>query len=218
MDDPLWTILSILLILFIGSVILVREQTKGTDYKSNAATRKYDNIDSISVLHAIQEGQIDSLIQEIKAAEKRPETDDPEKAIARGLVWWTFVLAWATIVGAVVAGFTLNAIRAQRTEMQIARESSDNAMAAQLRIMAGQLNQMDIGQRPWVRLTVAKPQYLLVGETDIIIGLEFHARNVGHSPAEGVYATGKVFPNLSFDRTKHGCACGMRGFPCDIRG
>jgi hypothetical protein len=31
----------------------------------------------------------------------------------------------------------------------------------------------------------------------VIVDLEFRAKNVGHSPAEGVYATGKVFPDLS---------------------
>ena len=70
-------------------------------------------------------------------------------------------------------------------------------MHGQLRIMADQLNQMDISQRPWVRLTVAKPLDLLVEETGMIIDLEFRANNVGHSPAEGVYTTGKVFPSLS---------------------
>jgi hypothetical protein len=70
-------------------------------------------------------------------------------------------------------------------------------MHGQLRIMADQLNQMDISQRPWVRLTVANPRYLLVQETGVDIDLEFRAKNIGHSPAEGVYISGKVFPELS---------------------
>ena len=70
-------------------------------------------------------------------------------------------------------------------------------MHGQLRIMGDQLNQMDISQRPWVRLTKVIPLYLLVQETGIIIGLEYRANNVGHSPAQSVYTTGKVFPSLS---------------------
>jgi hypothetical protein len=38
---------------------------------------------------------------------------------------------------------------------------------------------------------------LFAQDSGIIIGLEFHAKNVGHSPAEGVYITSKVFPDLS---------------------
>ena len=88
-------------------------------------------------------------------------------------------------------------MQGQLAEMRNARKSNDKSTADQLKIMSGQLNQFDIGQRPWVRLTVANPRYLLVQESGVIIDLEFRANNVGHSPAEGVYTTGKVFPNLS---------------------
>ena len=53
-------------------------------------------------------------------------------------------------------------MQGQLAEMRNARKSNDKSTADQLKIMSGQLNQFDIGQRPWVRLTVANPRYLLV--------------------------------------------------------
>jgi hypothetical protein len=88
-------------------------------------------------------------------------------------------------------------MRGQLNEMRTAREGSDKTTADQLKLMRDQLNQMDIGQRPWVRLTAANPLYMIVQDSGVIIDLDFRAKNVGHSPAEGVYTTGKVFPDLS---------------------
>src|SRR5215813_11853275 len=91
---------------------------KRKNEKTDARRQRYYDLDSISVLHAIQEGRIDIFIQETNAAEQSAETDDAEKRVARALVWWTFVLAAATAIGAVFAGFTMSAIRGQLEEMQ----------------------------------------------------------------------------------------------------
>jgi hypothetical protein len=115
---------------------------------------------------------------------------------ARGTARATWAIAVLTLVTIGVGVSQYIIFSRQLDEMRATRESSDSAMAAQLKVMADQLNQMDIGQRPWVRLTKVIPLYLLVQETGIIIGLEYHAKNIGHSPAEGVYTTGKVFPEL----------------------
>jgi hypothetical protein len=190
-EDPLITVFAVLLILFVGSIILVRNQTKGTDYKTDAAHRKYEDVDSISVLHAVQEGHIDSLIQEIKAAEQRANTtDDPEKTIARGLVWWTFFLAWATIVAAVVAGFTLSSIR-------------------------GQLAEMQLEQRPWI------PQIIFpssIGwnnqsKDTFIMAIKYTLKNTGKLPAfsvrveVGYYLTPGFYKNFKSPLIFQGQVC-----------
>jgi hypothetical protein len=70
-------------------------------------------------------------------------------------------------------------------------------MSGQLRVMSGQLDQMDIAQRPWMRLSKYTPVGLSVTDGGVIIDLDLDAKNIGHSPAETVYATGRTFADMS---------------------
>jgi hypothetical protein len=70
-------------------------------------------------------------------------------------------------------------------------------MHGQLRIMSEQLEQMDIAQRPWIRLSKVVPLSVSVWEAGVVINLDLHAKNIGHSPAETVYATGRAFSDMS---------------------
>jgi hypothetical protein len=72
-----------------------------------------------------------------------------------------------------------------------------HVMHDQLRIMSDQLDQMDIAQRPWIRLSKVIPVGLSVTEAGVIIDVDLHAKNIGHSPAETVYATGRTFSDMS---------------------
>ena len=58
---------------------------------------------------------------------------------------------------------------------------------------------MDIAQRPWIRLSKVTPLGLSVTEAGVIIDLDLHAKNIGHSRAEEVYTTGRIFPDLSLN-------------------
>ena len=66
----------------------------------------------------------------------------------------------------------------------------------QLRIMRGQLRQMDIAQRPWLTLSRATPTSVLVTDFAVVITLDLRARNIGHSPAEKTFAWGKAYSSL----------------------
>jgi len=116
-----------------------------------------------------------------------------ERVMAR----WTRIVGLFTVFLFVVNVATSMIFLRQLNEMQAARESSDTSTSDQLKIMGDQLNQMDIAQRPWVRLSRADPVGLIVMDAGIVILLQLHAKNVGHSPAEGVYATGRAFADFS---------------------
>ena len=102
---------------------------------------------------------------------------------------FTGLLVVVGIVSAVIFWRQLN-------EMQIARESNDKSTADQLRIMSGQLGQMDIAQRPWLTLSRATPTSVLVTDSFVGITLDLRARNIGHSPAEKTFAWGKAYSSL----------------------
>jgi len=113
------------------------------------------------------------------------------------------MVRWTRVVGLFTAALFVAAIL-QFAVMEIARESSDDSTAAQLavmraqtRTMQSQLDQMDIAQRPWIRLSQAAPVDISVMDAGAIIILDLHAKNVGHSPAERAYASGRAFSSLA---------------------
>jgi hypothetical protein len=117
-----------------------------------------------------------------------------ERMMAR---WTRIVGLFTAFLFAVNVGTSVIFWR-QLGEMQATRESSDRSTSNQLKIMGDQLDQMDIAQRPWVRLSRAAPVGLIVMDVGVVIDLQLRAKNIGHSPAEGVYATGRAFSNFSF--------------------
>jgi hypothetical protein len=123
-----------------------------------------------------------------------------ERMMAR----WTRIVGLFTVFLFVVNVGTSLIFWRQLGEMRATRESSDKSTSDQLKIMGDQLNQMDIAQRPWVRLSRAAPVSLVVMDVGVLISLQLHAKNIGHSPAEGVYATGRAFAD--FDLTEEATA------------
>jgi hypothetical protein len=96
-----------------------------------------------------------------------------EQRLTRALVLWTAVLAIATFAGAVVAGFTLSAIR-------------------------GQLLVMEIDKRPWVAIDAAIADTFRAIHTDdqnaaILLTVDFVLSNTGEAPA--VYV--RTWPTLA---------------------
>jgi hypothetical protein len=95
-----------------------------------------------------------------------------EDRLTRALVGWTAVLAIATIVGAIVAGFTLSAIR-------------------------GQLSVMEIDKRPWVAIDAAIAdtfRAIHAGDQNaaMLLTVDFILSNTGEAPA--VYV--RIWPML----------------------
>jgi hypothetical protein len=68
-------------------------------------------------------------------------------------------------------------------------------------IFQGQLNVMQAERRPWIQLSEVAPWLLHVdvGAGFVDIPVELRVKNIGLSPAEGVFATGKVYPRLAID-------------------
>jgi hypothetical protein len=116
----------------------------------------------------------------------------PETVLARA----TMLLFVATLILAVIAGIQAWILAStDASTREAARAAIKSASTAEEAV-----NQMDIAQRPWLRLSKAAPVNLIVMDAGVIISLELQAKNIGHSPAEGVYATGKVFPDFSLDK------------------
>jgi hypothetical protein len=116
----------------------------------------------------------------------------PETVLARA----TVVLAVATLMLFIIA--VIQAVILATTDVST-RKAADAAVKSAATAKET-VNQKDIAQRPWVRLSKPAPVHLSVMDTGVIISLELKAKNIGHSPAEGVYATGKVFPDFSLDK------------------
>lgn len=56
---------------------------------------------------------------------------------------------------------------------------------------------MEVEDRPWVVLDNAVPILVDVEDVGVAITLHLFAKNIGHSPAENVYARGDVYRTLS---------------------
>jgi hypothetical protein len=127
MGDPLWTILAFTIIILIALAANIQKKIYRTDDRADSTDQIDYDIDSLSVLHAVRDGHIDSLIDQTKPTAKGDYRDGGEKELTRALVWWTFVLAAATAIAAIFAGFTLSAIRGQLDEMKIASDMAREA-------------------------------------------------------------------------------------------
>jgi hypothetical protein len=55
---------------------------------------------------------------------------------------------------------------------------------------------MEVEDRPWVVLDNAVPILVDADDTGVAIMLQLFAKNIGHSPAENVYARGDVYRTL----------------------
>ena len=142
LDDPLWTIVALATIVLLAVAAKIYKNMQGADHSVDRARRGDYDIDAISVLHSVNEGTINALIQQLQSQAESEDTEDTEKEIARGLTWWTFILAAATVYGAIAAFFTLDAIRGQLDEMQ--KASVDTA----------KLTSTAIAQiRPWLYIS-----------------------------------------------------------------
>ncbi len=108
----------------------------------------------------------------------------------RSMVNWTRAVAVFTAFLALLAGLQAWIIWGQWGEMKAAREGGDKSFADQIAVMQGQLNQMNLAQRPWVKLESSQPDSLT---SDDAYGVSFWAKvvvsNVGHSPAQNVSVT-----------------------------
>ena len=106
--------------------------------------------------------------------------------------------------------------RGQLDEMRATRAGGDKSTADQLNVMLGQLNQMNLAQRPWIKLEKIEPTSL---SSDDAYGISFWAKvivsNVGHSPAQNVSVTADLlirdFDLSSDEGMKAACRKGDTG-------
>ena len=113
----------------------------------------------------------------------------PETVLARA----TVLLAVATLMLFVIA--VIQAVILSTTDVSTRKAADAAAKSASTAEEA--VNQMDIAQRPWVRLSKAAPFSLSVMDPGVIVDLLLQAKNIGHSPAQGVYASGRAIPDMS---------------------
>jgi hypothetical protein len=76
-------------------------------------------------------------------------------------------------------------------------------------VFAGQLSEMQTERRPWIQLSKFTPLGIDVMEGGVDIRVLPYARNIGHSPAEGVFTVDKLYPGLSItdERSAAEAAC-----------
>ena len=104
-DDPLWTIIALLVIVLAAVWANSREQSRRTNGSSNSEKPQEDTSRPPDIKRSP-----DTFSSRTDANDR----GNTEKAIKN----WTMVLAIATAIGSVFALFTLNAIRGQLAEMQ----------------------------------------------------------------------------------------------------
>jgi hypothetical protein len=131
--DGLNIFLNIALVAVLTGLGYTYKNTRRTKYEGDRQKKIHD------IYRSIQDNRFQAFLHE-RSREK--ERDNPTKAeadlvkVTRILMWWTALLASASLIGAIFAGFTLPAIR-------------------------GQLDAMEADQRPWVSVqpVVDKPIY-----------------------------------------------------------
>jgi hypothetical protein len=122
---------------------------------------------------------------------KEPEEQDHKSIgeqsiirLTRALVWWTAILAAATIALCFVA--VLQFVELRSTDKSIGRQAK--TAQDQLGVIQRQLGLMETDQRPWIHIVGAKPSSELhFTPTGAAIIIEFEMKNVGRTP--GRYAT-----------------------------
>lgn len=106
-----------------------------------------------------------------------------DKRLTRALVLWTAVLAIATVVGAIFAGLTLDAIRGQLVEMQNGAEQTRQIITSYQNIATSAAQLSVATQRPWVSADVSLAGPLTYDGNGANISLELLLTNSGHTPA-----------------------------------
>jgi hypothetical protein len=120
-----------------------------------------------------------------------------QQKLDRDMVRWTRALASFTGALAIIAILQFWAMRGQLDERTATRESSDRSFAdqvslmqAQTKAMQGQLDQISLAQRPWVKLVNIEPTSLSSdNEVGVQLWTKIAVENVGHSPAQNVSVT-----------------------------
>ena len=82
----------------------------------------------------------------------------------------------------------------------LAGEKQAQAAVEQVRVAHESLIASD---RPWVKLVNVKPSFVLISEGGAVIAVVLTVKNIGHSPAEDVYAAGKAFADISLNGVRH---------------
>jgi hypothetical protein len=145
-----------------------------------------------------------------RRAEKYHEsaTDKASRSTSRA-TWAIAVFTLATI-GVGISQYVI--FSRQLNEMRATREGGDAAFAAQLavmrdqtKVMQGQLDQMGVAQRPWLRIENVRPIGLDIHDPFVGITLDLEITNVGHQPAENADVKYKVYRTL-FTTEEHGAA------------
>ena len=175
MGDPLWTVIAFAVIIFAALAANIHKKIGSAYERPDTTKQKNYDIDALSVLNTIRDGNIDSSIEETKPTTQRDYSDGTEKELTRALVWWTFALAMATAIAAIFAGFTLDAIR-------------------------GQLGEMRVDNRAWASADIEIADSFIFDPVNPTVELTFHYKNTGKSPAMGV--NGLLDAIAIFDGTK----------------
>jgi hypothetical protein len=147
---------------------------------------KADNAQQPPTAAIIPEGEAPG--RQTTTAESESEPHQAKDKLDRDLVRWTRVLAFFTGALVLAAGLQFWAMRGQLSEMKTAREGGEKSMVDQLAAMNGQLAQMRIAQRPWIKPVVLTPTWGVVNSTEVAFGVEFRIKNIGSSPALHVSA------------------------------
>ena len=125
---------------------------------------------------------------EQRRAEKKQQTDADRAALSTARATWAIALLTIATIGVGISQFLI--YKWQLDEMRATREGGDKSTVDQLNIMSGQLSQMNLAQRPWIKLEKIEPTSLT---SDDAYGVSFWAKvivsNVGHSPAQNVSVT-----------------------------
>lgn len=169
LDDPLWTVVALALIILAGLGAHIYKKPSCTIQRRDRQERKAGDIDATALMQTAQSGGMDSLDYKKQTGDQPNNGGTAEQEIVRAIEpieWWTGVLAVATTLGAIFALFTLGAIR-------------------------GQLDEMRADRRPWVSLDA-----IIGGPYDIAqhtIAIDFPMKNYGRTPAIDLALNEKVF-------------------------
>ena len=206
--DPLWTIFTLAAIVLTAVWAYIYYKPRRATSRAERQDKKND-VEAIDIMQRAQSGRVNSLHHQDNSDNNPKNGDDTEQDIVRAIEpieWWTGVLAVATVLASIFAGFTLNAIRGQLDEMHQASIDArrlDNAatISANAASDANKLNR-DIfiaDYRPWIAITnislLRTLSYDAVNKA-IDIDLRFDLKNTGRSPAR--YVTTFPYVTLNF--------------------
>jgi hypothetical protein len=155
------------------------------DGKQEKAKRKRPRTPTAGVVNAASDTSPTG--QESAAEKQEPShsvSDDAIIGLTRALVWWTGILALATIALSIAAVFQWRELR-----------STDHNIAEQVKITAEQLSVMRAGQRAWVsvgQIEVGGGLTIKDGKASAI--LKIPLKNTGNVPAIRVVPVIHLYP------------------------